>query len=236
MRRFLRDKELRIMDFPDEHNEFQSLLLGTQRGTVGEMLCTEQLFDRSNLVSGDPSTKDLTLSDKQSEMVVLLPPIKRIALEEDDTSELIEMYKTLLPDCEVVSAQRLCDSFSRVRVNGNMYRCSSNCGVSAKWLNGEHRTGRVQRFLTNDVVIKQGQGKRRKLTFVLAEVGWFMSHPEKHWYPEPLEVWCSDFSQVSFIPVQRIHSQCLTVQYKVKFRHGKEKVYVTIPLIGRFCS
>ena len=35
MRIFLRDKELRIMDFPDEHNEFQSLLLGTQRGTVG---------------------------------------------------------------------------------------------------------------------------------------------------------------------------------------------------------
>ena len=40
----------------------------------------------------DPSTEDLTLSDKQSEMVVPLPPIKRIALDEDDTSELIEMY------------------------------------------------------------------------------------------------------------------------------------------------
>ena len=208
MRRFLRDKELRIMDFPDEHNEFQSLLLGTQRGTVGKMLCTKQLFDRSNLVSGDPSTEDLTLSDKQSEMVVPLPPIKRIALDEEDTPELIEMYKTLLRDCEVVSAQRLCDSSSRVRINGNIYRCSSNCGVSAKWLNGEHRTERVQRFLTNDVVIKQGQGKRRKLTFVLAEVSWFMSHLEKHWYPEPLEVRCSNFSQVSFIPVQRIHSQC----------------------------
>ena len=236
MRRFLRDKDLCIMDFPDEHNTFQSLLLGTQRDTVGEMLCTEQLFDRSNLVSGDPSTEDLTLSDKQSEMVVLLPPIKRIALDEDDTSELIEMHKTLHPDCEVVSAQRLCGSFSRIQINGNIYRCSSNCGVSAKWLTGEHRTGRVQRFLTNDVVIKQGQGKRRKLTFVRAEVGWFRSHPEKHWYPEPLEVWCSDFSQVSFIRVQRIHSQCLTVQYRVKFRYGKEKVYVTIPLIGQFCS
>ena len=69
-------------------------------------------------------------------------------------------------------------------------------------------TGRGQRFLTYDVFIKQGQGKIRKLTFVLAEVGWFTSHPEKHWYPEPLEVWCSDFSQVSFIAVQRIHSQC----------------------------
>ena len=64
MRRFLPDKELRILDFPDEHNEFQSLLLGTQRGTVGEMLCTEQSFDRSNCVSGDPSTEDLTFSYK----------------------------------------------------------------------------------------------------------------------------------------------------------------------------
>ena len=94
-------------------------------------------------MSADPSTEDLTLSDKQSEMVVPLPPTKSIALDEDDTSELIEMYKTLLPDCEVVSAQRLCDSFSRVRINDNIYRCSSNCGVSAKWLNGEHRTGRL---------------------------------------------------------------------------------------------
>jgi len=111
-------------------------------------------------------------------MVVLLPPIKRSALDEDDTSELIEMYKTLLPDCEGIIAQRLCDSFSRVRVNGNMYRCSSNCSVSAEWLNGEHRTGTVQGFLTNDVVIKQGQGKRRKLTFVLAEVAWFMTRRE----------------------------------------------------------
>ena len=34
MRRFLRDKELRIMDFPDEHNEFQSLL--SESGTESE--------------------------------------------------------------------------------------------------------------------------------------------------------------------------------------------------------
>ena len=28
MRRFLRDKELRIMDFPDEHNEFSESTFG----------------------------------------------------------------------------------------------------------------------------------------------------------------------------------------------------------------
>ena len=58
-----------------------------------------------------------------------------------------------------------------------------------------------------------------------------------HMFPDTLEVWCTDFeshSEMSFIPAQRIHSQCLTVQYKSKFDYGREQVVVTIPLIGRF--
>lgn len=238
MRRFLRDNKLRVIDFPDEYNEFRHLLLGRQGGTVGEMLNAERpCLDRSSLVYGDPATVNFTLSDNPKEVVVPLPPIKRIALDEDDTSQLTKMYQTLLHNCEIVSVQRLCDSFSRARISSSIYRCSNNCGVVANWYNGECRPGRVRRFLTNDVVVKQGSCKRRKLTFVLAEVDWFKSHPEKHWYPDPLEVWCSDYeshSEMSFIPVLRILSQCLTVQYKVKFGYGREKVSVTIPLIGQF--
>ena len=234
MRRFLRDNKLRIIDFPDEYNEFRHLLLGRQGGTVGEMLNAERpCLDRSSLVYGDPATVNFTLSDNPKEVVVPLSPIKRI----DDTSQLTEMYQTLLPNCEIVSVQRLCDSFSRARISSSIYRSSNNCGVVASWYNGECRPGRVRRFLTNDVVVKQGSCKRRRLTFVLAEVDWFKSHPEKHWYPDPLEVWCSDYeshSEMSFIPVLRILSQCLTVQYKVKFGYGREKVSVTIPLIGQF--
>ena len=87
------------------------------------------------------------------------------------------------------------------------------------------------------MVAKQDRGKRQKLTFLLAEVDWFKAHPERNWFPDPLGVWCTDFeshSEMSFIPAQRIQSQCLTVQYKVKFNYGREKVIVTIPLIGRF--
>lgn len=88
------------------------------------------------------------------------------------------------------------------------------------------------------MILKQGLSKRRKVTYVLAEVDWFKKHPKSNWYPDPLEVWwCTDFedySEMSFIPVIRIHSQCLTVQGKVKFGYGKEKVTVSIPLIGQF--
>ena len=77
MRRFLRDNKLRIIDFPDEYNEFRHLLLGRQSGTVGEMLNAERpCLDRSSLVYGDPATVNFTLSDNPKEVVVPLPPIK----------------------------------------------------------------------------------------------------------------------------------------------------------------
>ena len=79
MSRFLRDIELRMMDFPGEHKQFQCLLstTATQNGTLGEML-----------------------NEEQSETIVPLPPVKRIALNDDDHSKLTEMNKTLLPNCE----------------------------------------------------------------------------------------------------------------------------------------
>ena len=77
MCRFLRDIELRMMDFPDEHKQFQCLLSATamQSGTLGEML-----------------------NEEQSETIVPLSPVKRIALNDEDHSKLTEMYKTLLPN------------------------------------------------------------------------------------------------------------------------------------------
>ena len=233
MRRFLRDNELRLITFPEEFSDFETLLLGDQRGTVGEMLNSgpHGNIRVSSLTSGDQATED------QSSAVVPFPPVKRIALDEDDTSEMKKMYQILFPDCEIVSVQRLCDSFSRVQIRGTIFRCSCSYGVLAKWFNGEHRPGRVRRFLSNDVILKQGLSKRRKITYVLAEVDWFKKHPKRNWYPDPLEVWCTDFedySEMSFIPVIRIHSQCLTVEGKVKFGYGKEKVTVSIPLIGQF--
>ena len=89
MRRFLRDNELRLITFPEEFSDFQTLLLGDQRGTVGEMLNRGPAMNRSSLLSGDQATED------QSKMVVPFPPVKRIALDEDDTSEIKKMYQIL---------------------------------------------------------------------------------------------------------------------------------------------
>ena len=73
MRRFLRDNKLRIIDFPDEYNEFRHLLLGRQNGTLGEMLNAERpCLDRSSLVYRDLATVNFTLSDNAKELRELL--------------------------------------------------------------------------------------------------------------------------------------------------------------------
>ena len=51
MRRFQRDNKLRVIDFLDEYSESRLLLLGTQSGSVGEMLNAERpCLDSSSLV------------------------------------------------------------------------------------------------------------------------------------------------------------------------------------------
>lgn len=72
MRRFLRDNELRLITFPEEFSDFQTLLLGDQRGTVGEMLNSGPHINISSLMSGDQATED------QSKMVVPFPPGKEL--------------------------------------------------------------------------------------------------------------------------------------------------------------
>ena len=71
MRRFLRDIELRMMDFPDEHKQFQCLLsvTATQTGIHGEML-----------------------KEEQSEAIVPLLPVKRIALQRLSVTHALQRF------------------------------------------------------------------------------------------------------------------------------------------------
>ena len=50
-----------------------------------------------------------------SKTFVPLPLVKRIALSDDGYSKLTEMYKTLLPNCEEVSTQRLWAAFQEFK-------------------------------------------------------------------------------------------------------------------------
>jgi len=211
MRKFLRDIQLQSLEFPTDHNDFKELLVETQNGTIRE-----------------------TVADHLNGEITPCPPIKRIALDKEDSLDLQTMYESLYPQ-DVVNCLRLCDSYTRLTASGILYQSSSNVGVIAKWFNGEIRPGRVCRFLNHDVLIKEENGKRKKVSHVIAEVGWFKKHPEINFYPKPFEVWSTQkegYSDLSYIPVKRFLQKCIIVNYKVRFSYGSERVNVIIPMIG----
>jgi hypothetical protein len=49
-------------------------------------------------------------------------------------------------------------------MSGTLYQCLNNVGVIAQWFNGELRPGIVCRFLNHNVVIKDQNEKRKKVS------------------------------------------------------------------------
>lgn len=78
---------------------------------MGEMLTTGNCCH--SIVNGDVSA-DCLNSQKQELLVDSRVTIKRIALDENNSQELMQMYQNLLLDCDIASVVRLCDSHSRV--------------------------------------------------------------------------------------------------------------------------
>jgi len=72
MRKFLRDIQLQSLEFPTDHNDFKELLVETQNGTIRE-----------------------TVADHLNGEITPCPPIKRIALDKEDSLDLQTMYGSL---------------------------------------------------------------------------------------------------------------------------------------------
>lgn len=211
MRKFLRDIHLQSLELSTDNDDFKELLAETQIGTVGETSVTNET---------NASTP--------------YPPIKRIALNEEESVDLKAMYEVVYPNVNI-DCLRLCDSFARLSVSGTLYQSANHVGIIAKWLNGEIRPGSVCRFLNHDIIMKDQNGKRKKVPHLIAEVEWFKKHPEVNFYPKPFEIWSTEkegVSDISFILVCRILQKCIVVNYKVRFSYGSERVNVIVPMIG----
>jgi hypothetical protein len=202
---------MQSLEFPSSHDDFKELLAEKQIGTVGE-----------------------TTQDHETDLITPRPPIKRIALDHEDSVDLKLMYKGIYPN-ENIDCLRLCDSFARLSMRSTLYQSFNNVGVIAKWFNGEVRPGRICRFLNHDIIMKGHNGKKKKVSNFLAEVEWFRKHTEVNVYPTPFEVWSTEkegYSELSYIPVKQFLRKCIIVNYKVKFTYGSERVNVVIPMIG----
>lgn len=210
MRKFIRNNYLQQMEWPDDLKYFKGLLNSSEVGSVGEAI------------------KDFGQKD-----ILCLPHMKRIALDQDDISLLNTTYGSMYPDFKIINTLRISESCQRIKLKGTVITSLPTVGILVRTLHGTVRPAKVDRFIQNEVVLSK-DGKRKTLSHALAEVKFFKEHPQKTWYPDPIEVWCNDEVYAPYISVENIVGQIFLVKYKVKFRHGLENVIICIPLVRKF--
>lgn len=240
MRKFLRDKHLMAMQFEHGMEQFGNLLdtATKQRGTLLEQTSTRPYKFYTEMLRTemeDPYAVDFQRVPTQ----VPVPPIKRTAFNQKETTCLREMYQRLYPDHTIRNVSSFCESFRHLNYAGSHFRAGSeesNCRAStviAQWIDQTSRPATIRRFFSHDVILEKEVGKCIRVSHILAEVEWYTKHVFCKRYSSPVEVWDILFephSASSYMPVGRIQQNCVAVKHKIPLGQHKQTVNIIIPL------
>lgn len=124
MRKFYRDKQVMMSQFPKEMAHVTQILESATnpKGTLLEMtLPSKQYLDMLSLQMSSPLEINFAKTPDQ----VPLLPIKRKALEQGEKRKLEEMYALIYDTSNIRHVSKFCQSFTRLSYAGNLYSAST---------------------------------------------------------------------------------------------------------------
>ena len=249
MRKFLRDKNLREFEFPDEYAQHFK--------DVTEKIHQREARKSSEcVIDGKRCFEVLEIChgriDFQNDLWFSLSgysfgsPHVIEQLDTDEHRYLSEVYKMFLPDLSSNGIPVLYDKYASIEFAGERYgskfsRLDRFACILARWAarfdgnldleTGDERPGVIDCFIRQSVSYG---GKT--YSFCFAYVRWFQYHSERFHCGNTgttPEIWCSDLfdslGPASFIPIQRISRKFIAGYDKV----GNENVLFVMPLQNR---
>ncbi|XP_028419139.1 uncharacterized protein LOC114544841 [Dendronephthya gigantea] len=249
MRKFLRDQNLRELEFPKECVQHFSDLTDKLQQREGHQSCSEVVdsklaIDILHLCDGRLDIRDELWFTLDGYSIGLPHVIEQ--LDCDEHEYLSAVYKIFLPDIPVDNIPYLYDKYASIEFSGERYgsefsRLSRFAYILARWAGRFHggvdMEGVEERPGIIDCFVRQSISYRDKVhSFCFAHVRWFQRHPERFHYGNDgvtPEIWCSNlfesFGPASFIPVQRIARNLIPGYDKV----DDETVLFVMPLERR---
>ena len=242
-KRYLQIEKTMITRFVEQMESPQSLLHLSELNqffpttTVGSLsethTCAESIIKLTQLSTGvNASDLDFTSIDH---LIYPLGQMHEHALQSLEVVYLTRMYTEILKDSRVLCVSPLCRRFARIKLYNKMYssqmaRSDRASYVTAHWLSDSNsgidlhaqcRPGQIQYYIKHNVVVEDpSNGAKSTTSFLLAFVGWYKHHPEKHFLLSPVTLWCPDFvpmNESSFIPVCRIAGRCMQTVSRMDF-------------------
>ena len=166
-----------------------------------------------------------------------LPPVQEYALQSHEQDELYEIFNTLLDENSytvlILSQRTKALLLKDFVIGAKGSRHSQSSIVLANRTNSEVGLAQIL-FFAECVAISKVDGHHTKLW--VAAVSWFMDHPCKVWYGNPVQVWsAATFPGFSFIPVTNIISRVVYTKSVCNFGQliSRDNVYVIVPLVSK---
>ncbi|XP_078703166.1 uncharacterized protein LOC144928530 isoform X3 [Branchiostoma floridae x Branchiostoma belcheri] len=229
-----------------------SVFMEGKKSREGHVLTMEKLDMLNRLSESDELYGRELAFDNKSE--VLLPPLKSAYMTWDDNQKMLDMFKTMFPDCTVNRVSLKYTEFDRCSLSGELvssegYRTDASSCIYAKWLGNEDtidpsaepRPGVVSNMMKVSVFLNTGGPDEVNLAFTLAEIKWFKVHGDRYHYgrKDLCSVWepsFEPFSHASFMPLKRIVCRCAYSKAKVPLSVTREEtVYTVVPLSSVRC-
>ena len=187
--------------------------------------------------------------DDENGMHHLLPPLHENVFEQDDITNLENLYQQLHPHYQVEYVSPFfnkagrallgCDIIGSL-VDNDSARASSVIGafwpskgsnITPERIDGScENVGEVMYYCRNTVTFKDSTGVQVTKYFTLAYVRWIQKHSKAHHFGSSAIVCIKNsfesFSMCSFIPISRISCKCATTSVDI----NDESVYVACPL------
>ena len=256
MKKFLREQEVRTMEFPSEHSMFATMLESHQTisGSVEETILSSERIQLIQHLSTAPINDGLDF--QVTGHVTLLPPKCRKVLTGEDVQHLRCIYEQLYPGAVVSHISHFCIFSRKATFCGELFASqksqSKKCSTVVAFWPGRGKSllqvdtcahpnvGRIQYFFRHSMTLKYSSGQLQQKEHVMCSMRWMQFHQFLDWFGSSALV-CSTITEVydscCFMPVQRIHRRCAHGVMPIDFGSplGRESVFVAVPLIRDYC-
>ena len=179
-----------------------------------------------------------------SQSYKLIPPITEGYLNPDEYAAIEQLMKDILG----IAYQRtllLYQYSSAAYIGGELYGALNSLHSNSAMLyarNGNSNCscalpGVTIKFLKVNIILNVPNHDDKTVEMYLSGLNWLQEHPEKNWFPSPVEVWRKmnlptfHNQPSSFIPMSNIICRCVYIEESIKFsRVLDEIVTVVVPL------
>ena len=169
----------------------------------------------------------------------------KVLMEEHELNYLLAVYNILYEG--TISAANLssfCIEYKQLEWNGEVWgslhtMSARSSTILAAWCGKDgqvdtHSTGLRPGAVTYYLKHYLHLPHKTPVQHFFAAVKWYMPHPDKNLFGDPIEVWCSNFFEIigptKFIPINRLHSQFVAGYH----RHNEETVLCVCPTTSRY--